>query len=364
MDHQDFMNMAYRLAFKGRGRTSPNPLVGAVLVKSGRVISVGWHKHCGADHAEIVALNKAGTHAKGASLYVTLEPCCHYGRTPPCVDQIIQSGIRSVYVGMVDPNSLVNGRSIAKMRRAGIDVQVGFMRKELERMNESFIKYIKYRVPFVVVKTAQTLDGKTATASGRSKWITSLSARTYARRLRNDFDAILVGIRTVLKDDPRLTAAARSKRIKKIIIDASLRISPRARLFSGAVPADCFIVTTPKADPAKIDLFRRKGINVLVYPQRQGHIQFKLLLKELAKREITSILIEGGAHTVGRALSERIVDKMHIYIAPKIIGDQKALSAVTGLRVAHLSQAVQLKDLEIKKIEKDIFIQGYVHRHH
>ncbi|OGX24629.1 MAG: riboflavin biosynthesis protein RibD [Omnitrophica WOR_2 bacterium RIFCSPHIGHO2_01_FULL_48_9] len=358
-----YIKRAMQLALKVQGETSPNPLVGALLVKNGRIIAQGYHKRCGSDHAEIVALKKAGDRARGATLYVTLEPCFHFGRTPPCVEAILESGIKKVVIGMRDPNPLTNGKSIAKLRRARVQVKVGLLEEELTKMNEAFVKYVTKRMPFVVAKCAQTLDGKIATATGQSKWITSEATRKFARQLRNDFDAILVGIRTVLKDNPRLTAAARTKRIKKIILDSSLQIPKRARLFQGTDPADCFIATTGQAELSKINFFRKKGINVIVCPQRQGHIQLKWLFKELAKKGVTSILLEGGAHTLGCALKEKLVDKMHIYVAPKIFGDQKALSAVTGLRITDLARAIQLRNLEIRKIYEDIFIQGYVYRH-
>jgi len=284
-----YMQQAYHLALKGKGKTSPNPLVGAVLVKDGRLLAEGYHRRCGGDHAEIIALKKGGQRARGATLYVTLEPCFHYGRTPPCVDAIIQSGIKEVYVGMIDPNPLTQGQSIRKLRRAGIKVRVGFMRKELRRMNESFIKYIKFKKPFVVVKCAQTLDGKIATSHGQSKWITSEQTRAYARRLRSDFDAILVGINTVLKDDPSLNALNRSQRLKKIVLDSQLRISPKARLFKNTLPQNCLLVTTRKAPRRKIIFFQRKGIQVIMAPPQKGKFDPCWLFPYLAKKEIANI---------------------------------------------------------------------------
>lgn len=357
-----YMHMAYRLALKGQGRTSPNPLVGAVIVKSRKVIAQGWHKHCGADHAEIMALKRAGLRAKGASLFVTLEPCSHFGRTPPCVDAIIASGIRQVYVGTKDPNPLVNGRSLEKMRRAGIEVHVGFMRKELEQMNEFFIKYIKHGMPFVVAKIAQTMDGKVATASGVSKWITSSAARRYAKTLRGHFDAILVGANTAVADDPGLNVLNKNSRIKKILLDSRLKIPLQAKLFQRTRPEDCIVATTPRADRKKIDLFRRKGVQVVVCPQREGKVDMRWLFKALAGREVTSILIEGGSAVVSEALRSGLIDKMNVYIAPKIMGDEKALSAVRGLKAKDLAQLVRLENIAVKNIGNDILVEGYVHR--
>ncbi len=354
------MRMALDLAVKGEGNTSPNPMVGAVIVKGNRVIASGWHKRCGADHAEIVAIKKAGTRARGTKLYVTLEPCFHYGRTPPCVDKIIASGIREVVIGMVDPNPLTRGRSIAKLRRAGIKVKVGTLRPRAERLNEVFIKYIQSKMPFVAAKCAQTLDGKIATVTGESKWITSLKTREYARRIRDEFDAILVGVNTVLRDDPRLNGAKKTKRLKKIILDSSLKTPLKARLFKGVRPADCIIAVTRKAPSAKLKQFRNKGVRVMICPAKDGHVDLKCLLKALAKEEITSILMEGGAHVIGSALKGKLVDKLYIYVAPKIIGDQDALSSIVGVDTANVGRSIRLKNLTSRNVGQDILLIGYV----
>lgn len=361
MTHDDYFKRAISLALRGRGKTSPNPLVGAVIVQKGRIIAEGWHRRCGADHAEIAALKKAGARAKGATLYLTLEPCAHYGRTPPCVDQIIRSGIRTIYVGMKDPNPLTNGKSIRKMKRAGIRTRVGFMTTQLRRMNEPFIKSVTKRMPFVTAKCAQTLDGKVATASGRSKWITARKTRDYAHRLRNDFDAIVVGINTVLKDDPRLNAAAKTKAIKKIIVDSSLKMPEKARLLRHTDPADIIIAVTPKADKKKMQRLIQKGICVLTAPPRSGGVDLRWLFKELARREIINVLIEGGPHLIGSALKDDLIDKFLIFVAPKLMGDQEALSAVSGFKTRHL-KPTKLHDLRIITIGEDILIEGYVYR--
>jgi diaminohydroxyphosphoribosylaminopyrimidine deaminase / 5-amino-6-(5-phosphoribosylamino)uracil reductase len=364
MIDSDYMRKALHLALKGRGKTSPNPMVGSILVKGNKIISEGWHHRCGAEHAEHIALNKAGQLAKGARLYVTLEPCCHYGRTPPCVDQIIKKGIKEIIIGMRDPNPLTHGKTIAKLRRSGIKTKVGILNKELEQMNESFIKFMKFKMPFVVAKSAQSLDGKIATVSGQSQWITSRKTRDFARRTRDEFDAILVGINTVIKDNPRLNGHRKTKRLKKIIVDTSLKIYPKAKLFRGAQPADCIIATTKKAPNAKIKLFQSKGVHVIVCPQRRGQVHLKWLFKELAKREITSILMEGGAQVIGDALNENLVDKMHVYVAPKIMGDQNALSSIAGVRTRNVNEAIQLRNLTLEKIDEDILITGYVYGNH
>jgi len=360
MSNNRFMQRALDLALKAKGSTSPNPVVGAVIVKKGRIIAEGWHRRCGADHAEIVALKKAGKRACGGKMYVTLEPCNHYGRTPPCVDQIIKSKIKEVVIGMKDPNPLTNGKSIAKLRRAGIKTKVGVCQKRSEVINEAFIKYKKKKLPFVAVKCAQTLDGKIATANGQSKWITSEAARRLARRIRDEFDAILVGITTVQKDNPRLSANRKAKRIRKIVLDSSLKISPKANLFSGVKPSDVVIATTAKASSRKRDSLLRKGINIIVCPQRGGEINLRWLFKELAKQEITSVLVEGGAHAVGNTLKEKLADKAYMYIAPKILGDQRALSSVVGISTENISKAIRLREVTIEKVGEDILVQGYV----
>ncbi len=362
MTDQDYMQMAYALARKGKGRTSPNPMVGAVIVKQGRIIGRGYHHRCGGPHAEVLALRQAQGRARGACLYVTLEPCFHHGRTPPCVDAIIEAGIRRVVISMKDPNPLVSGKSIAKLRRRHIRVSCGLLRGQGELLNEAFMTYITQRRPFVVAKTAQTLDGKIATAAGESKWITGRKARDYARGLRGGFDAILIGINTALADDPGLNAKRRTKRLKKIVLDAKLRLPSRARLFRGCRPEDGFVVVTPKAPGRKIESFRKRGITVLVDPTDRDRINLAWLMKELALREISSVLIEGGAGVIGSALRAKIVDKMHIYIAPRIIGDQQALSSVTGLLPGRLQQTVALNRITTESIGQDLFLQGYVAR--
>ena len=356
----DFMQMALDLALKARGQTSPNPLVGAVIVKGNRIISKGYHRRCGSDHAEVVALTKAGRRARGAKLYVTLEPCSHYGRTPPCVHKIIDSGIKEVVVGMKDPNPVNNGTSIRILKCAGVKVKVGFLENELRKANEAFVKYITQKMPFVVVKSAQTLDGKIAAANGQSKWITSSGTRRFARYLRNDFDAMMVGVNTVLKDDPRLNPAPPSKKIKKIILDGTLRVKYGMNLFKDTAPANILIATTRRANKNKLNFLSNKGINVMICPDIKGKINLPWLLKRLAAFEITSVLIEGGAEVVGSAIKEKVADKALIFIAPKLIGDQTAKGSVIGMNIKNVNQAIRLKDLSFWRIGEDILVEGYI----
>lgn len=346
-----YMNRAWEMALKGWGRTLPNPMVGAVIVKSGQIIAEGYHHYCGGDHAEVDALKKAGSKARGAALYVTLEPCGHSGRTPPCTQAILKAGIKKVIVGALDPNKLNNGKSLKFLRQQGVEVEQGLLADELTHLNEAFNCWIRTGCPFVTAKIAQTLDGKMACLNGESQWITSSFARDYAHRLRFGFDAILVGINTVLKDDPQLGTLP-AKRIKKIILDTHGKISSRARLLKGTSPEDIFIFTGSST---------RKKIKarMIKAPVHHGKIDLKWVLKYLGQREVASVLIEGGGAVVGNALKRDLVDKMMIYTAPKIMGE--GLQSVRGFKSRSLGEMVYLKDISFDKIGKDILIQGYPH---
>ncbi len=259
---------------------------------------------------------------------------------------------------MIDPNPVNNGKSILKLRQAGIKVRVEFLQEELRRANESFIKFITRKMPFVVVKCAQTLDGKIAAASGQSRWVTSRESRDFAHELRNNFDAILVGVNTVLKDDPFLNAAR--KNIKKIIIDSHLRIPARRNLFKKARPENIILATTSKAPESKRQEFLKKGFQVMVCPQVEGKVDLKWLFKKFAQEEITSILIEGGSKIAGSAFKQGLVDKILFFIAPKILGDEKAISSVRGFHVNDVNQSISLKNVTTRSIGRDILIEGYV----
>ncbi|MDP8264911.1 MAG: bifunctional diaminohydroxyphosphoribosylaminopyrimidine deaminase/5-amino-6-(5-phosphoribosylamino)uracil reductase RibD [Candidatus Aceula lacicola] len=355
-----YMKMALDLALKAKGKTSPNPMVGAVIVKNNRVIAKGYHKRCGADHAESEALKKAGRLSNGAKMYVTLEPCGHFGRTPPCVDAIIKSGIKEVIVGTKDPNMKNNGKSIRKLNGAGIKTRVGILVDELLLANEVFLKYVKKGMPFVVVKCAQTMDGKIATASGHSKWITSKETRKLTHQWRNDFDSILVGINTVVKDNPYLNATQKSKQLKKIIIDSKLRISLSANLFKKTNSHNIYIATTKAASIKKIESFIKKGVHVVVCSDKDGRVDLKKFFKVLAKNEITSVLVEGGATIIGSILKQKLADKIWILIAPKIVGDQEAKSSIAGLGIKNVNRSLKLSNIRLKCFKSDIFIEAYI----
>jgi len=358
--HEYYMRRAMKLALKAKGRTSPNPMVGALVVKNGRVVGQGYHEKAGLAHAEVVALDDAGSMARQAVLYVTLEPCAHFGRTPPCVDRIIKSGIKEVFVGMFDPNPLNNGKGVHILRQNKIKVSVGFLEKELSRMNESFIKYVTRRMPFVAVKAAQSLDGKIATRTGDSKWITSDKARSYAHRIRRDFDAIMVGVNTVLRDNPRLDTWFSKKHPVKIVVDSQLSVPPQANIFSGSAPVILATVATSTGQQTENRKVLAAKAKILEVKERSGQVNLTDLMKRLAAMEITSILVEGGGMLNGSLFDEKLVDKVIVFISPKIIGGKEATASVMGKGVSRVEKAVRLKDIRLKRFGEDIMVEAYV----
>ena len=359
-NHEYFMELALRLALRGKGRTSPNPMVGALVVKNGRIIGRGYHEKAGLAHAEIIALGEAGSGTKGATLYVTLEPCAHYGRTPPCVDMIIRSGIKEVVVGMIDPNHLNNGKGIDLLKKNKIRVKVGFLEEKLRKINEVFIKYITRRIPFVTVKVGQSLDGKIATFTGDSKWITSDKSRAYARRLREDFDAIMVGVNTVLRDNPRLDAWFSKKHPIKIVIDSQLSMHQDANIFLGN---NKVIIVTLAARPGQETENRKilaQKAKILEVKEKSGQINLKDMMKKLAQLEISSILVEGGGSLIGSLFDEGLVDRILFFISPKIIGGKEAISSVMGRGISRIEKAIRLKNIQLKRINEDFLIEGYI----
>jgi len=355
-----YMNLALKLALKGKGRTSPNPMVGALVVKNGRIVGSGYHEKAGSPHAEALALDYAGIKAKVANLYVTLEPCTHFGRTPPCVDKIIKSGIKKVIVGMVDPNPLNNGRGIQILRTQKIKVEVGFLEDKLRKINEAFIKYITKKVPFVTVKVGQSLDGKIATRTGDSKWITSDRARAYAHRLRSGYDAIMVGVNTILRDNPKLDTWFYQRHPAKIIVDSQLSTPQEANIFSRR--SSVIIVTLP-VKPGQETANRKtlaQKAKILEVKEKDGQINLKDMLKKLAHLGITNILVEGGGTLIGALFDEGLVDKIIFFISPKIIGGKEAISSVMGRGIARVDRAIKLREAKLRKIGGDFLIEGYV----
>ncbi|NLI13263.1 bifunctional diaminohydroxyphosphoribosylaminopyrimidine deaminase/5-amino-6-(5-phosphoribosylamino)uracil reductase RibD [Pelotomaculum propionicicum] len=356
-----FMKTALELAVRARGRTSPNPMVGAVVVREGKIIGQGYHLKAGTPHAEIHALNEAGQEAKGATLYVTLEPCCHHGRTGPCTEAVINAGIARVVAAMADPNPLVAGKGLARLREAGIDVTLGVMEKEALRLNEVFIKYITTGSPFVVAKAAMSLDGKIATRSGKSKWITGPAARAFGHRLRDWYDAILVGIGTVLADDPSLTTrlpGGGGRDPVRVILDSRARIPPQARVLTQQSEAPTIIAVTSAAPPERLKTLRESGAVVLVVNEGP-RVDLAELLRILGSRGITSVLIEGGAGVHGSAISAGLVDKVAWFIAPKIIGGATAPGPVGGTGADDPAGASALERVRVRRLGPDILLEGY-----
>ena len=372
MSDEIFMKKALTLAARGRGRTSPNPMVGAVIVKSGKIIASDYHKKAGDPHAEILVLKTAGKRAKGATLYVSLEPCCHTDKkTPPCTRAIIRSGIKKVVAAMIDPNPKVSGMGLKELRKAGIETVSGIMEKEALKLNEAFIKYITAKEPFVVLKIAQSLDGKIATAKGESRWITGEKAREYVHRLRNEVDAILVGIGTVKKDNPSLDCRIKGGRNPyRIIVDSSLDISLNAKVLKHRDNKTIIAtISPPKTRPykrelmscqKKIEQLQNMGAHVLTLKDKNGKVDLKSLMKELARLEITSVMIEGGSSINASALSSKVIDKVMLFIAPRIIGGADAISSIGGRSPVLLKNAFRLNDIQVKKIGDDLLLEGYL----
>ena len=358
-NHQYYMALAMRQAQRAEGRTSPNPLVGALVVKDGEVIARGYHKKVGLPHAEIVALSLAGRRAEGATLYVTLEPCVHFGRTPPCTDMIIKSGIKEVIVGMLDPNPLNNGRGVEVLRKHGIEVRVGFLEDKLRRMNESFIKYISHKIPYVTVKVGQSLDGKIATCRGLSQWITSDEAREYVHRIREKFDAIMVGVNTVLRDDPKLQPLSSSKTLTKIIVDSNLSIPCQAAVFKNPPVIIATLPATAGQETPNRNILSQKA-QILEVREKEGQVNLRKMMKKLARLQITNILVEGGGTLIGSLFDEGLVDKVMFFISPKVMGGKDAISSVMGKGVTHPDKAFRLKDVRLKRIGEDFLVEGYI----
>ena len=354
------MRLALRLAARAQGRTRPNPMVGAVVVRSGRVVGQGFHRRAGKPHAEVLALRQAGMRAAGGTLYVSLEPCARTGRTPPCTEAIRRAGIRRVVAAMTDPNPLNRGRGSRWLRARGIRTETGLLEPAARELVRPFAVRVSRRRPFVTVKVAQSLDGKIATAGGQSRWISGPQARAWVHRLRSESDAVLVGVRTVLKDDPLLTARLGTARREpmRVVLDSRLRTPPRAKLF--ASPAPVVIAATRAAPARREQALRRAGAEVVRLPAERGQVSMKALLRWLAGREVTRLLIEGGGEVIASAFAAGAVDRVHWVIAPKVIGGRRAPTPVEGMGVPSLRQAVPLKDMRTRRLGADLLVTANV----
>jgi diaminohydroxyphosphoribosylaminopyrimidine deaminase/5-amino-6-(5-phosphoribosylamino)uracil reductase len=361
-DAEHFMMLALQQARRGQGRTRPNPPVGAVVVRDGCVVGEGFHPAAGQPHAEIFALRAAGGLARGADLYVTLEPCCHHGRTGPCSDAIIEAGIRRVYVGVVDPNPRVAGGGIRRMQEAGVEVFCGIREAECRRLISPFAKHVRTGLPFVILKSAITLDGKTATSTGHSQWITNAASRAEVHCLRDRVDAIMVGIGTVLQDDPRLTTRLPEggRDPERIVVDSCLRMPESAAMLQLESAAATVIATTDRAPSDKVARLREQGVEVLVLPERDGRVDLHALLGALGHRGLQSVLLEGGAGLNAGFWSAGLVDRVMIFIAPKIIGGDDGHGIFAGPGVTSLTEAAVLQDVRVRQFGEDILVEGEV----
>lgn len=361
MQDEDFMRVALNLARNAQGRTSPNPLVGAVIVREGRIVGAGWHRKAGTPHAEIHALNMAGELAQGATLYVTLEPCSHHGRTGPCAEAVVKAGIKRCVIAMGDPNPKVAGQGIAILQQAGIEVRCGLLEEEARQLNEVFLKWISTRRPFVVLKTAMSLDGKIATQTGKSQWITSEMARARVHEYRDLYDGILVGIGTVLADDPSLTtrlADGNGKNPLRIVVDSQARTPLTAKVVTDG-QAHTLIAVAASAPAERVQALQAAGVEVLVAGDK-SKVDLSILMAKLGEQEISSVFVEGGGTVNFALLKAGLVDKVHAFIAPKIIGGREALTSVEGDGFAELSEAVELEDTTVEQLGPDILLTGYV----
>lgn len=364
-----YMARALELAQQGRGWTSPNPMVGAVVLSEhGEVVGEGFHPGVGKPHAEVFALDAAGDQAAGGTLYVSLEPCAHQGRTPPCVERVLRSGVRRVVIAHEDPNPLVAGRGIASLQEAGLLVTVGPGREAAMRLNEAFLKFIRTKRPFLAVKVGMSLDGKIATASGESQWITNESSRLHVQQLRAQYDAIMVGVNTVVADNPRLTCRLPGARQPwRIIIDSMARTPLNAKVFDkpgpGAMRSPTLVCVGPKAPDERVRALREAGAEILQAPDTgfglDSHLDLARLMALLGKRELSSILLEGGGTLNAASLESGIVDKVYAYVAPKIIGGVGAPTMVEGSGITLLEEAIQLHRMRPTWLDGDVLLEAY-----
>lgn len=357
-----FMEKALELSLKGMGFVNPNPLVGAVIVKNGKIIGEGYHEYFGGPHAEINAFKNAREDVGGGEMYVTLEPCSHYGKTPPCADEIVRRGIKRVVVAMKDPNPLVAGRGIEILKKAGIEVVTDVLEEKAKRINEVFIKYITTKRPFCILKTAMTIDGKIATKTGDSKWISCEESREYVHRLRHRLSGVMVGIGTVLSDDPMLTTRLEGIKASdptRIIVDSNGRIPLDSKVLNIESNAKTIIAVTEGTPLEKVEEIKKKGALVVTTPSKNGRVDLKSLMEILGEMGIDGVLLEGGSTLNFSALEDRIVDKVMTFVAPKIIGGE-GKTPVGGLGLDYVRDAFEIEKLEVTKIGVDILLEGLI----
>ena len=350
------MKLAMKLAAKGAKRVFPNPMVGAVIVNKGKIIGKGYHRYFGGPHAEIYAIAQAGTRARGATLYVTLEPCTHWGKTPPCADMIINAGIRRVVAACKDPNPKASGKGFKKLSENGVIVTKNLLRASAVNQNSAYFARFSIGRGHVIFKAAMSLDGKICTRTGDSKWISGERSRKLVHELRSRQDAVIVGINTVFRDNPLLTSHGLGKNPVRVVIDPALGIPLTSRVLNNAAPTVIFTQAKPKG---KLKALKRRGVIPIIFP-KQGKINFKYIINELNKMSIYSVLIEGGGETIASALDDGVVDELMLFISPKIIGGRGAKTPVEGLGKALVSKAVKINGMKLRKIGKDILVTGKV----
>jgi len=354
------MSIALELAKKGMGFVSPNPMVGAVIVKDGNIIGKGYHEQYGKLHAERNALLSCTESPKGATMYVTLEPCCHYGKQPPCVEAILEAGIKCVVVGSSDPNPLVSGKGINILKQHGIEVRENVLKQECDKLNEVFFYYIQTKLPFVIMKYAMTMDGKIAAYTGESKWITSETARNHVQKQRHRYSAIMVGVGTVIADNPLLTCRIEnSKNPIRIICDSKLNTPLSAQVVKTAKEVDTIIATCCE-DKQKHLAYKEAGCQILVTNRKDNHVDLQTLMKQLGEKKIDSVLLEGGATLNWSALESGIIQKVQVYIAPKLLGGKSAKTPIEGVGFSNPSVSLNLKNSEISRLGDDFLIESEV----
>ena len=360
---EQMMARAISLARNGLGRTSPNPLVGAVIVRDGRIVAEGWHRKAGTPHAEIHALNMAGELARGATVYVSLEPCAHYGRTGPCARALVEAGVSRVVVAMTDPNPKVAGKGIAILQEAGIEVTTGVLEQEARQLNEVFLKWMTTGLPFVALKTAMTLDGKIATAAGQSQWITNEASRYETHRLRDIYDGILVGINTALADNPSLTTRLKEYQGRnpvRIVVDSRARLPLTAKLVTDGA-ARTIVAVTEQAPAERVEALRSAGVEIIVAGS-SNHVDMQSLMEQLGAMKISSVLVEGGGSVNFSLLQAGLVDRVYAFIAPKLVGGRDALTPVEGEGFQELDRAVELENIQLRQLGSDVLLTGIVKR--
>lgn len=362
VDDERFMRMALGLAEGGKGRVEPNPMVGAVVVKEGKVVGQGYHEYFGGPHAEVRALDEAGSSSRGATLYVSLEPCAHYGKTSPCAERLIEAGLSRVVLAVMDPNPRTAGKGVGKLRQAGVEVVIGVAEEEARKLNAPFFKLMTTGMPYVIVKWAMSLDGKTATHTGDSRWVSSQESREYVHKIRSQVDAVMVGMGTVLRDDPLLTCRhpEGGRNPKRLVVDGQARLPLDSQLIRTISEAEVLVATTDRAPAERVDKLRKAGCRLLTVEGKGNRVDLAELMKILGKEQLTNIYVDGGSTLNASLFEEGLVDKVMVFISPRIIGGAKALQPVSGIGVDKVEDALRLKDVHVTRCAEDILVEGVV----